>query len=488
VTESRADAVPSPLEGRVAPRPPRLAFAIALCFVAAACADSAERADLAIENVTVIDAARGARTGQTVVVRGDTIVAVGDAGSIPAAAEVVDGTGRFLIPGLWDMHVHLTYDPVLEPVMARLFLRWGVTSIRDTGGLLDEMLPLVRSMRADGALAPRVFFAGPLLDGARVVYDGVGRPEIGVANPTIESARARVAELAAAGVDFIKIYELVSPDVFEALANAAEERGLPIAAHVPLSMRARSVAPRVRSMEHLRNVEMDCAASPEALLRVRRSVLAEEGDVAGADLRARLHALQRLPAIAAYDPAECEQALATMGSTIQVPTLRLNSFALRPAFSRDDWFRALEDAPDGIAESWRAAGEAWRAERPAQDTTFASWSLRLVAQMHERGIPIGAGTDTPINYSLPGYALHSELEMLVRAGLSPLEALGAATIRPAEFFGLENEMGRVAPGMRADLVLLSADPLADISNTRRIEAVVSRGRLRTLDALRDVLR
>jgi hypothetical protein len=229
---------------------------------------------------------------------------------------------------------------------------------------------------------------------------------------------------------------------------------------------------------------MDCASAPDTLLSRRREILAgETTSEAGADLRARLHTLQRLPAIADYDAAECEQVLATMGSTMQVPTLRLNAFSLRPPFARDDWFEALEGAPSDIAARWRAAGEAWRAEPAAQDTTFAAWSLRLVGRMHERGIPIGAGTDTPINYSLPGYALHSELEMLVRAGLPPLEALRAATIRPAEFFGLEDEMGTIEPGRRADLVLLDADPLADISNTRRIEAVVSRGRLLTPDTL-----
>ena len=108
--------------------------------------------------------------------------------------------------------------------------------------------------------------------------------------------------------------------------------------------------------------------------------------------------------------------------------------------------------------------------------------------MHARNIPIGAGTDTPINYSLPGYALHTELEMLVRAGLAPLEAIRAATVRPAEFFGLEDEMGAIEPGMRADLVLLADDPLADISNTRRIVAVVSRGRLLTAEALEQLVR
>jgi imidazolonepropionase-like amidohydrolase len=448
-----------------------------------ACAGGPPAESFAIENVTVIDAAGGARPGQTVVISGDEIVAVADVGAPVDVAQVIDGTGRYLIPGLWDMHVHLTYDDALTPIMPALFLRWGVTSVRDTGGLLNRVLPIVEAMLAEGAHAPRVFYAGPLHDGERVVYDGDGRPEIGVRNATVEEARAHVAEAARAGVDFIKVYELVSPEVFEAVVAAAGEHGLPMAGHVPLSMRARFVAPRLNSMEHLRNIELDCAAGAEQLLTVRRGILTEESDEPGAALRSRLHNLQRLPAIAAYDAAQCEQALAAMTSTIQVPTLRLNSFGLRPPFGRDDWYEALDGAPPTVAASWRAAGAAWRADPPAQDTTFAAWSLRLVGQMHQRGVPIAAGTDTPINYALPGYALHSELEMLVRAGLPPLEALRSATVRPAEFFGLEGEMGRIEPGMRADLVLLGADPLADISNTRRIEAVVSRGRLLTLDAL-----
>jgi hypothetical protein len=236
-------------------------------------------------------------------------------------------------------------------------------------------------------------------------------------------------------------------------------------------------------MEHLRNVEMDCAADPAALLAIRRSILAEDPNEPGATLRSRLHGLQRLPAVAAVDAAECEQVMAAMANTIQVPTLRLNAFSIRPPFARDDWFTALEAAPEPIATEWRTAGEAWRTARPVADTVFGAWSLSLVGQMYERGIPIGAGTDTPINYALPGYALHSELEMLVRAGLPPLEAIRAATIRPAEFFGLQAEMGRIEPGMRADLVLLGADPLADISNTRNIQAVVTRGRLLTASDL-----
>ena len=122
-------------------------------------------------------------------------------------------------------------------------------------------------------------------------------------------------------------------------------------------------------------------------------------------------------------------------------------------------------------------------EEQNRDDTFARWSLFLVERMHRAGVPIAAGTDTPISFAAPGYSLHSELEMLVRAGLSPLEALRSATLRPAEFFGLASEMGTVEEGRLADLVLLSQNPLDDISNTRSVEGVVSKGVFLSRDAL-----
>ena len=135
----------------------------------------------------------------------------------------------------------------------------------------------------------------------------------------------------------------------------------------------------------------------------------------------------------------------------------------------------LDKLPAEIGERWRAVTESRQQRSGEPDTTFAAWSLRLVGLLHEAGVPIGAGTDTPIGFAAPGYALHSELEFLVRAGLTPLEALEAATVRPAEFFGLAHEMGTVQEGSLADLVLLSGDPLADITNTRTVEAVISKG-------------
>ena len=429
----------------------------------------------AITDVTLIDAVNGVRPNQTVVYYGDRITAVTSSDKAPAANRTIDGTGKFLIPGLWDFHVHLTFDDNFTDSMPALFLSYGITSVRDTGGLMHKMLPVVEKMRSEDAVAPRVFFSGPLLDGEFVVYDGTSRPEIGIRNTSPDEVRAAITELAAQGVDFIKIYEMVSPVVFDAMVETGNELGLPIDSHVPLSMRARVAGPSVDSIEHLRNIEMDCASNAAELHETRLALLKNPHGMPGAELRSSLHSLQRLPAIGAYDEEQCDQVLSALKSTFQVPTLRLNAFSLAPPDGRDDWQEALSRVPANVREEWRTSAIEL-AENPVQEyIDFGEWSMFLTGRMHSQGIPIGAGTDTPILLAIPGYSLHSELDYLVRAGLSPLEALGSATVRPAEFFALQDEMGTIDPGKRADLVLLDANPLDDIANTKKISGVVTKG-------------
>jgi len=441
----------------------------------------------AITNVTIIDAVNGVRESRTVVFDNDEIVAIASPDAKAAAARTIDGTGKFLIPGLWDFHVHLTYDDRFTDSMPALFLSYGITSVRDTGGLMRKMLPVVGKMRAPGAVAPRVFFAGPLLDGNFVVYDGESRPEIGVRNATPEDARNTIADLKSQGVDFIKIYEMVSPAVFDAMVETAQQLGLPVDSHVPLSLRAGTAGPSVDSIEHLRNIEMDCAANAPELHETRLELLKNPGALPGAELRSSLHSLQRQPAIAAYDEARCDQVLDALISTTQVPTLRLGALNLAPPFLRDDWQDALSRLRGDAREDWTESAANIAANPLEEFTIFGQWALFLTGRMHERGIPIGAGTDTPIFLAVPGYSLHSELEYLVRAGLSPLEALRSATVRPAEYFSLQNEMGTVDVGKKADLVLLNANPLENIANTRSIAAVVSKGTVFTRQELTALL-
>ncbi len=433
---------------------------------------------VAIENVTVVDPAGGALAGQRVVIREGRIVSVSaQEESDERVATTFDGTGKFLTPGLWDMHVHFLYEPALTDVMAGLFLDYGITSVRDTGGDLTEMRRITRIMAEGPRPAPNVYYSGPLLDGRFVVYDGgdPGRPKLGTSIPDAGTARAWVAELQAAGASFIKIYELVSPAVFEVLAAEARAAGMPIASHVPLMMTADRAGSLTDSMEHLRNIELACAGNWAELLSERQQIIGGFVEGRGYDLRRSLHSLQRIPAIKAYDEARCDQVLSSLTETIQVPTLRLNTVAVELPFNDPDWPRALAELPVEVADAWQTRAHDMAQNAPLADPTFTRWSQFLIARLKANGVPIGAGTDTPIGLGIPGWSLHTELAQLVDAGLTNQEALSAATVQAARFLNLESEVGRVAPGMRADLLLLNGNPLDDIRNTRSIAGVMLAG-------------
>ncbi len=450
---------------------------VALLLVVHGCAEPPAPRGTLIENVTIVDALQGTRPAQRVLVVDDRIELVAPVTEpAPAALETLDGTGLVMIPGLWDMHVHFLYDMALTDGMAEAFLRYGVTSVRDTGGDLATLTALRRRLELERA--PRIFLSGPLLDGRFTVYDGgdPGRPRLGTPVPDTALARERVRELAAAGADFIKIYELVTPDVFAELVREARSLGLPVAAHVPLLMTADQAGPSADSMEHLRNIELACAADWADLLAVRTARIEAFTEGRGYDLRRELHALQRLPAIAAYDESRCNTVLDALRSTTQVPTLRLNTVRMVQPFERADWPEALAELPADVQARWQAGAAAMRDAAALTEPSFEAWSLFLTGRAHARNVPIGAGTDTPIGLGIPGYSLHTELELLVRSGLTPREALAAATTVPARFFGLDDEMGSIVAGQAADLVLLEASPLEDIANTRRIHRVMARGR------------
>jgi cytosine/adenosine deaminase-related metal-dependent hydrolase len=463
-----------------------LLFSLALLL---SCGDRASRSvDIAIEHVTLIDAINPIRENQTVLIDDGRIVAIvnSDTKGRVSAQTTVDGSGQILIPGLWDFHVHFTFDTRFTDAMAGLFLYHGVTNVRDTGGLLEDLLPVVDTLQRSGANAPSIWYSGPLLDGADVVYDGVNFPGLGIANPTPEAARANIAEIHAAGASFLKIYEMVSPEVFAAIVDEARLRNLPIDGHVPLSMRARDVAPQVQSLEHLRNYEMDCVSEPEIWLAARQQQLANTANEPGNVLRTRLHELQRLTAISNEDPEVCAEMTEALKATVSVPTLRMNSMDLHIPFMREDFDQAMQMIPPSVQQEWEAAHTALLASEEPVDTTFAEWSLRRTGELHAAGVPIAAGTDTPIGWSIPGYSLHTELEQYVQVGMTPLEALHSATVAPAEYFGLEDEMGQLQVGFIADAVLLTGNPLENIIDTRRVQAVINRGALLTraqLDSL-----
>ncbi len=448
----------------------------ALFTALAGCDAGPTTKQLLIENVHVVDPVSGLSENRQVLVEDGTIAAVADASAqlvFNTQVERFDGKGRYLMPGLWDMHVHFVYDPTLTHEMADLFLDYGITSVRDTGGDIAQLADLRSALPSP---KPNIYISGPLLDGKFVVYDGTdpSRPPLGTGVATSGAADATVAVLKKAGADFIKIYELVQPETYKALVAAARKRNLPIASHVPLMMTADIAGPLADSMEHLRNIELACASNWQELLAQRQLRIRNFTEGLGYALRAGLHSDQRVPAIKRYDEARCNTVLDTLSSTIQVPTLRLNTVSHSRPFEREDWPAAIARLPEATRIAWRARIDSLQRVQPV-DPTFSQWSIFLIERLLARGVPIGAGTDTPIGLGIPGYSLHTELEFLVQGGMTPQQALYAATVTPAKFFRMADTSGRVTQGMRADLVLLGDNPLADIRHSRSVKAVMLAG-------------
>ena len=409
---------------------------------------------LLLENVTVIDGTGApARAGLSVAVTGERISAVGPAGSVRAisgpGAETIDAAGQFLIPGLWDMHVHL--GGLAGGAWAGPgFIAHGVTGVRDMGSPLDEILTLRDRWRTASPSGPRLVAAGPILQGPLPFELPLVRSVGGPAE-----ARAAVDDLHRAGVDFIKVGDTVPPDAYRAIADRARRHGLGVVGHLPVGIGAADAAlAGQRSIEHFGSVRFHglllASSSAEGPLTRRvRALLdaARQGDAA-ADARLFGAALTA-PLADSFSPQKAAALFRTFADrgTAQVPTL----VALRSVWDAQ--------ADRMTAQDRRAADRVWDRYR------------EMVRLLRDAGVPILPGTDQAPD----GASLHPELELLVEAGLSPAEAIAAATSRAAAFLGLSEELGTIETGKRADLVLLDGDPLADIANTRRVAALVVGG-------------
>ncbi|HEV8612825.1 MAG TPA: amidohydrolase family protein, partial [Gemmatimonadales bacterium] len=410
---------------------------------------------LAFTHVTVIDGADSLpRRNQTVVVRGNRIAAVGPASStaIPSDSRVIPANDRFLIPGLWDMHVH-TVVPGGRALLA-LYLANGVTGVRDMGGDWDS-LRTWRGAITRGTLAgPRIIASGPYLEGGEVPI-----AHLLARNPV--EARASVDSLVALGVDFVKVHSQLTREAYFAIARRARERGIPFAGHVPRVVGALAASDSgQRSIEHLLAIPLPCTAAESLALAPRFPVQRALGTCSTEDLAPFYQRLRRnrtwvTPTFTAQLEVATWPGRALPGDTL--------ASYLPDALRR--YVAEIFPMPDSIPLGADSVGLAIFAKRLAQ-----------VAAMQRAGVGVLSGTDAPLRNSPPGFGLHEELGLLVRGGMSPFQALRTATLEPARYLGLLDSAGTIAAGKVADLVLLDADPLRDIRNTRRIVAVVANGR------------
>jgi len=449
-----------------------------LAGVAARPALPVVRCDLVINHVNVVDVASGQlRPDQAVAVAQGRIVRVGPAAQAQyQARQLVDGTGRFLIPGLWDMHVHFRGGDSLAAANKKsltLYLAHGITTVRDCGGDLTPRLFEWRQEEAAGTLAgPRIFTSGPKIDGPADTWPG----SLEVTTPA-QVSRA-LDSLQKLRVDYVKIYDSkISGQAYLETISQAEKRGLKTTGHMPYSVTlGEAVSRGLDATEHLYYVFKACSGKEDSLTALVRNSL-------GTSKPLGLFAL--LPAVYdTYSPAAASRIFRLMAShhTAVVPTLAIGK-TLAELTENDhahDTLRAYIDSKIQRTylkrlASARQQSAAARAFSQKLEAKFRS----LVPQMQAAGVTILAGSDSgPFNsFTYPGASLQAELALLVQAGLTPAQALRAATSNGAAFMGVASRSGSIAVGKDADLVLLTANPLADINNVRKIAAVVSRGKV-----------
>jgi len=418
---------------------------------------------LAIAHVTVIDATGAApQRDMIVIVRGGRIAEIKNSSrKTPKDAQIVDGRGKFLIPGLWDMHVHTNFGDWLpggKEIILPLFVANGITGVRDMGGDLRLVKAWRDQIDAGTTLGPRMVISGPMIDGAPPHFPA------SVPVSTAADARKAVDDLKQGGADFIKVQSYIPRDAYFAVAEEAKKQGMTFVGHVPDAIRASEASnDGQKSIEHYTGIFEGCSTVEDELLKGPKGP-------------------RRV--VETYSEPKCAALIALLAKngTWQVPTL---------IWERGQWLIDDLDLSQSPGAKYAAASlrnqtykkftasilKELDTDPVAYRRQFVAKELEMTLAMHRAGVPLMAGTDTAAGvYVIPGFSLHQELELFVKAGLTPMEALQTATLNPAKFLGRTHDLGTVEKGKIADLVLLDANPLDNISNTQKISAVVLAGR------------
>lgn len=461
-------------------------LALALLMGGSAAAYAAERVDLLIVDATVIDMASGElEKDAAVAVRGDTIVAVQPTAAAKAAFvadRTVEAKGRFVMPGLWDNHVHFGGGRELiaeNKALLPLYVAHGITSVRDASGDLPEEVLAWRGEVASGALfGPTIYSSGPKIEGVKPMWKGT--IEVG----TEAEADAALDKLQGLKVDFVKITEnTLTPKLFVYTVKQAKVRGLITSAHIPAAITVDTASEAgLSSIEHM-GYALRMGSPQEA--QIAADVAA--GKMTASEATARtLATFDEATAMAGF------RRLAARGTFVS-PTL--NGSKATAYLDQDDH---KNDPYLSYIGKGLQATYAWRVERAAKDDAAAiarrhavyEKNASLVPMLQNAGVSILAGTDAGFlnSFNYPGVGLHDELKIYVDAGLSPLHALQASVVNGPRFLGHSDRYGAIAAGKVADILILDGNPLVDISATRAIGGVVLKGRYLDRKALDDLLK
>src|SRR6266567_1848979 len=434
------------------------------------------QARIAITHVAVINTKGGSvQHDMTVIIVNHHIADLGKASNVnvPKSAQVIDARGKFLIPGLWDMHVHICGGGRF-PTAAPLLIANGVTGVREMGTYVPlATIKGIRKQIADGKLlGPRIFAAGPVVDGRFKDWTNL--------NVTSGAeAREAVRSLKQQGADFIKVYDSLSRPAYFAIAEESRRQGIAFVGHMPYAINPREAsAAGQKSIEHLTGIVAACSTE-EAEIRRQYDEALQEPDFSLAavkGVRADIRAADTFSSERCAEVARIFRAHRTW----QCPTL----VAQRPPYAYDapstanDW--RLKYVPKQWTSDWMPENDIFMKDFTAADQAgfwrlYRRW-VELVGTLQRGGVNFLAGTDLVRPFIYAGFSLHEELQLLVSAGLSPTEALKTATLNPAKFLGIEDSLGTVDKGKLADLVVLDDNPLEDIRNTQKIRAVIVNGK------------
>ncbi len=450
------------------------------------CKENTISGDVIITDVNVIDVANGTTVpNQTVVIENGIITSVSpfsESDNI-VSKTLIPGNGKYIIPALWDMHTHYTTSPKHEGFL-NLFVANGVLGVRDLWGDLESR----DSLAISNKIAPAIYLSGAIMDGPFTLLQGSLQPK------SAEEAIRIVDSLHQKGADFIKVYDDLSVDIYNAIANRCNELELPFAGHVPMTIKT-EIASEMgqKSMEHLNGIWKSSTS-------IEKEIDSLEGDFKANFISNNLPAAInsfitiRSKFNSAFDEKEALELanILSKNGTYVTPTLIITDKHWNRKNGKYKNQEQNKYIPEDLLQQWDPELNfpdkmfppvAWETGKELLST-----SMKITKILNDKDVNILAGTDCGVSYVIPGFSIHEELNLMVKAGLSNADALKTATLNPTKYFDISDNNGQVSPEMNANLVLLDANPLEDISNTKAIFALIHNGKYLDRDNLDNLLK